>query len=173
MRAEVLHSWGEIEVQKHPSDVKDEGLDHMRAQTGITHPPRQPLYFHRNAHSVCMLKKTCFAHLHFCYAPNVASSINLSGSEISVLKALGLTGATTNGEVLQSRVGDFEEAELLDTLQGLTDIGYVISTRDSFRSVKEMQACNFRVNPAYMKMLQEVLDPRKRPEKKSRRRRRE
>lgn len=103
----------------------------------------------------------------------MASSINLSGSETSVLKALGLTGATTNGEVLQSRVGDFEEAELLDTLQGLVDIGYVTSTRDSFRSVKEMQVVNFRVNASYMKMLQEALDPRKRPEKKSRRRRRE
>lgn len=102
------------------------------------------------------------------------SPINLSGSEIAVLKALGLSGASIQGDVLKQRVGGFEDAELLDTLQGLIQIGYVASTREGLRTVKEMENAVFKINPSYLKILQEAMDPRQRQQagKKKRRQRR-
>lgn len=100
--------------------------------------------------------------------------VNLSGSETAVLKALGLSGASMKGEVLKQRVGGFEDAELLDTLQGLMQVGYVTSSREGMRTVKEMENAVFKVNPSYLKILQEAMDPRLRNQsgKKKRRQRR-
>lgn len=98
------------------------------------------------------------------------STVNLSGSEISVIKALGLSGASTKGEVLGSRLHGFEDAELLDTLQGLMAIGYIQSSKESMRTVREMENATFKVNPSYVKTLQEALDPRLRNQKKKKRR---
>ncbi len=102
------------------------------------------------------------------------SEINLSGSEITVLKTMGLNGSQVMGEVLLSRVQGLEEAELLDVLQGLMAVGYVLGSKDNIRKVDEMLNVTFRVNSAYMKMLHSALDPRARQmQNKPRRRRRE
>ncbi len=100
--------------------------------------------------------------------------VHLSGSEMAVLKALGLSGASMKGEVLKQRVGGFEDAELLDTIQGLMQVGYIASSREGLRTVKEMENAIFKVNPSYLKILQEAMDPRHRLEagKKKRRQRR-
>ncbi len=100
------------------------------------------------------------------------SELKLSGGEISVLKAIGLTGASINGEILQSRLHGFEDAELLDTIQGLMAVGYIVGSKDNVRLVPEMLKTNFKVNSSYIKTLQEAMSPRKEV-KKTRRRRRE
>lgn len=100
------------------------------------------------------------------------STVNLSGAEISVIKTLGLSGSSMKGEVLRRRVGGVEDAELLDTLQGLMQIGYVASSREGLRTVREMENAVFKVNPGYLKMLQEALDPRMQNKARKKRRQR-
>ncbi len=99
-------------------------------------------------------------------------TINLNGGEITVIKTLGLSGASMKGEVLQRRIGGFEDAELLDTLQGLMQIGYISSSREGLRTVREMENAVFKVNPSYIKILQEALDPRLQSKSKKKRRHR-
>jgi len=98
--------------------------------------------------------------------------INLDGGEISIIKALGLSGSGMNGEQLLEKVGDLEEAELMDTLKGLIVMGYVDSDRNSFHTVEDLKRVEFRVNSGYSKELKEALDPQPQ-QKKSRRVRRE
>ena len=99
------------------------------------------------------------------------AEIHLSGGEIRVLKTLGLGGTMTPGKVLMQRLRDFEQAELLDIIQGLVLVGYVLSTRDRLHAVEDMGKAIFRVNVSYSKDLKEAMDPR--PQQKKRRRRRE
>ncbi len=99
-------------------------------------------------------------------------TVNLNGGEITIIKTLGLSGSSMSGEVLQRRVGGFESAELLDTLQGLMQIGYISSTHDNLRSVRQMEAAVFKVNPSYIKTLQEAIDPRAQAKGKKKRRQR-
>ena len=100
------------------------------------------------------------------------STINLNGGEISVIKTLGLSGASMKGETLRRRVGGYEDAELLDTLLGLMQIGYIACSKESLRTVREMENAVFKVNPSYLKMLQEALDPRMQGKAKKKRRQR-
>ena len=98
--------------------------------------------------------------------------INLDGTEISVVKALGIGGSEIDGETLIERCQDLEIAELIDTLHGLIMMGYVDSDVSSFYSAKEMAEINFRVNSGYSKDLKDALDPQP-TAKKSKRVRRE
>ena len=98
--------------------------------------------------------------------------INLDGTEISVIKALGFGSSETLGKDLIESCADLPIAELIDCLQGLMSIGYVVADRSGFYKKEDMEIVHFRVNSGYMKDLREALDPR--PEaRKSRRVRRE
>src|SRR5438093_2119586 len=93
--------------------------------------------------------------------------INLDGGEISMLKAIGVGGSTISGDQLVDRVTGVEQAEFLDTLDGLMTMGYVIADKQSFHSLDDVKIANFHVNSGYSKALRESIDPRFRPEKKS------
>ena len=98
--------------------------------------------------------------------------INLDGTEISVIKALGFGSSDTLGSDLIERCADLPIAELIDCVQGLMSIGYVTADKSGFYKREDMERVWFRVNSGYMKDLRDALDPR--PEvKKSRRVRRE
>jgi hypothetical protein len=88
--------------------------------------------------------------------------VNLSGSETAVIKALGLSGAGVPGTVLMSRLSDFGEAELLDAVQGLVSVGYVVSDRDSLFSKEDLARATLRVNTSYTRDLKDTLQPHKR-----------
>ncbi len=98
--------------------------------------------------------------------------INLDGTEISVIKALGFGSSDTIGSDLIERCADLPIAELIDCVQGLMSIGYVTADKSGFYKKEDMERVYFRVNSGYMKDLRDALDPR--PEvKKSKRVRRE
>jgi hypothetical protein len=86
--------------------------------------------------------------------------IQLDGTEISIIKALGIGGGEIDGETLIERCQDLEIAELIDTVRGLMSLGYVDADSNSFYNKKEMVDINFRVNSGYSKDLKEALDPR-------------
>jgi hypothetical protein len=98
--------------------------------------------------------------------------IQLDGAEISVIKALGIGGGEIDGGTLIQRCQELDLAELIDTLRGLMQQGYVDADSNSFYNQDEMEDVNFRVNSGYSKDLKDAIDPR--PEvKKSKRVRRE
>ena len=100
------------------------------------------------------------------------NDINLDGSEISVIKAIGLGGTEVDGATLIERLRDYESAELIDTLQGLVAMGYVEADKSTFHNKEEYEKTHFRVNSGYARDLKESMDPRPEP-KKSKRVRRE
>lgn len=100
------------------------------------------------------------------------NAIHLDGSEVSVIKAIGLSGAEVDGATLRERLPDLMLAELTDTIRGLSDLGYVDADKGSFHNEDEFDKTNFRVNSGYSRDLKDALDPRPEP-KKSRRVRRE
>lgn len=102
----------------------------------------------------------------------MARDIHLDGTEISVIKALGIGGSEIDGEALRERCSDLDTPELVDTLKGLIQQGYVDADNDSFYDAKGMDKLYFRVNSGYAKALKDALDTRPEP-KKSKRVRRE
>ena len=96
--------------------------------------------------------------------------INLSGSEISLLKTMGLSGAPTFGKVLVERIGEMETAEFLDELNGLIQLGYVLSDRANLRTMENVERGVFRVNPSYARDLRDAIQPGRRREQTRRRR---
>lgn len=100
------------------------------------------------------------------------SEIQLDGAEISVVKALGLTGGGVDGKTLQDRLPDFVLAELVDTLHGLIAQGYVESDKGSYHRQEDFEKTSFHVNSGYAHDLKDALNPREEP-KRSRRVRRE
>ena len=102
----------------------------------------------------------------------MARDINLDGSEITIIKALGLGGGELSGESLQQKIPELMFAEMSDTLRGLMSMGYVNGDRSSFYSEEEFKKTHFQVNSGYSRELRDALDPQ--PQKpKSRRVRRE
>ncbi len=101
----------------------------------------------------------------------MAREINLDGSEISIIKALGLGGAELSGETLTEKIPDMMPVELADVLKSLITMGYVNADKSSFYSDEEFLKTHFQVNPGYSRELREALDPQ--PKSKSRRVRRE
>jgi hypothetical protein len=99
--------------------------------------------------------------------------IKLDGGEITVLKTLGLSGNSLLGKLLMERSGGMEPAELLDTLKGLLDLGYVVSNKVNVYSLAEAERALFRVNPAHASDLKDAIHPgRSRDQTGERRRRR-
>jgi hypothetical protein len=98
--------------------------------------------------------------------------INLDGMEISIIKALGLSGNNVTGEELLERAQDLEIAEMMDILGGLVAMGYVDCDLPSFHNSEAFKKAHFHVNSGYAHDLKEALNPK--PEApKSRRVRRE
>ena len=102
----------------------------------------------------------------------MASDINLDGVEISILKAIGLSGGEVLGETLLEKLPDFAPAELSDALQGLIAMGYVDCDRSSLHSREELEKAHFHVNSGYSRDIKDAMDP-KQERPKSRRVRRE
>ena len=99
--------------------------------------------------------------------------INLSGSDISFLKALGLSGTPVQGKLLIANMKDLEPAEFLDTLSGLMTMGYVLSSKANVAKMEEAERSSFRVNPSYARDLRGAMRPSgRRDDDKERRRRR-
>ncbi|MEO8353333.1 MAG: hypothetical protein ABI680_16515 [Chthoniobacteraceae bacterium] len=101
-----------------------------------------------------------------------SSEINLDGSEVSVIKAIGLSGGGIDGKSLLGKLPDLVPAELIDTLKGLVSIGYVESDRHSWKDKEDLERAHFHVNSGYMRDLKEALNPQPQAPK-SRRVRRE
>ncbi len=85
--------------------------------------------------------------------------IKLSGSEITLLKAIGLGGSPVQGKILIERTEDMITAEFLDTLDGLLSIGYVMSNKVNVRKMEDVERAFFRVNPSYARDLKDALNP--------------
>jgi len=100
------------------------------------------------------------------------SNITLDGGEISIIKALGFGGGDTGGDVLLERVSDLAFAEVVDSLQSLVQMGYVIADKGSFNNSEEFKKTNFHVNSGYARELKDAMDPNS-DKPKSRRVRRE
>ena len=99
--------------------------------------------------------------------------IQLDGGEISVLKTLGLTGTPIYGKLFLERMGPIAEGELVETLEGLIERGYVLSSKVNVLKVEEIEHSFFRVNSAYARELRDAIRPgRRRDEERTRRRRR-
>ena len=99
--------------------------------------------------------------------------IQLSGGEITILKAIGLTGTAMAGKFLLDRIEAVEAGEFIDTLGGLLAMGYLVSTKVNIRTLEDVERASFRVNPSYVHDLKDALNPhRHRIEERQRRRRR-
>ena len=97
--------------------------------------------------------------------------IRLDGAEISIIKAIGIGGGDIDGATLVNRCNDLEANDLIDTLRGLIDQGYVDADSTAFYGVDEMEDMQFRVNSGYAKDLKEALDEKPKPRKSKRVRR--
>jgi hypothetical protein len=99
--------------------------------------------------------------------------IKLDGGEITLLKKIGMSGAQVYGKLLIDRIEGMETAELLDTLTGLIDQGYVLSNKVNIRLIEDAEKAFFRINSAYAKDLREAVNPgRRREQERARRQRR-
>ncbi len=96
--------------------------------------------------------------------------INLSGGEITLLKTMGLSGASPFGKLLIERIGEMEAAEFLDELNGLISLGYVLSDKVNLRSMEDVERSVFRVNASYARDLRDAIQPGRRREQARRRR---
>jgi hypothetical protein len=98
--------------------------------------------------------------------------LNLSGGEIALLKTMGLSGTPVYGKLLLERLGEVQDAEFLDTLDGLVSLGYVLSDKVNLRTREDVERAVFRVNSAYSRELRDAINPGRRRERERRRRRR-
>jgi len=98
--------------------------------------------------------------------------LNLSGGEIALLKTMSLSGAPIYGKLMLERIGEVQSAELLDTLDGLVSLGYVLSDKVNLRTIEDVERTVFRVNSAYARDLRDAIHPGRRRERERRRRRR-
>jgi hypothetical protein len=103
----------------------------------------------------------------------VRREIKLDGGEITVLKGLGLSGTPIHGKQLLEHVGEMESAEFVDTLNGLINLGYVLSSKINVQNMEDVERAYFRVNSSYARDLHDAVRPgHRRDEDRERRRRR-
>ena len=98
--------------------------------------------------------------------------INLSGGEITLLKTMGLSGTPTYGKVLSEQIGEIDQAEFVDELNGLIELGYILCDRVNVRTMEDVERAVFRVNASYARDLKDAIQPGRRREREQRRRRR-
>ena len=91
----------------------------------------------------------------------MSREISLSGGDISVIKALGLTGGAMNGTKLLEQLGNMECAELIDTLDGLMMFDYVVSDVEQLRRREDLERANFKVNSTHLRDLREAMNPQR------------
>jgi hypothetical protein len=101
----------------------------------------------------------------------MSREMSLSGGDVSVIKALGLTGSPIKGLELLERLGNMDCAELIDTLDGLMMFDYVVSDVPALRRREDLERASFKVNATHIRDLREALNPQ-RKEPVSRRQRR-
>jgi hypothetical protein len=110
-------------------------------------------------------------HIH-CEEFTVQREINLDGGEITVLKALGLSGTSIHGTQLLEHARGMESAEFIETLDGLITIGYVLSSSVNVEKIEDVERSYFRVNPSYARELADAVRPGRRHDEDRKRRRR-
>jgi hypothetical protein len=99
--------------------------------------------------------------------------IKLDGGEISLLKKIGLSGTPVSGKVLIDRIEGMENAEFLETLTGLIEQGYVVSSKVNVRLIEDAERAFFTVNASYAKDLRDAVNPgRRREQERTKRERR-
>ena len=98
--------------------------------------------------------------------------IQLNGGEITILKAIGLSGSAMGGKFLLDRIEEVEAGEFIDTLDGLLAMGYLLATKVNIKTLEDVERTSFRVNPSYAHDLKDALDPSRRREATKQRRRR-
>ena len=98
--------------------------------------------------------------------------IQLNGGEITILKAIGLSGSAMGGKFLLDRIEEVEAGEFIYTLGGLMAMGYLLATKVNIRTLEDVERASFRVNPSYAHDLKGALDPNRRREAAKQRRRR-
>jgi hypothetical protein len=89
-----------------------------------------------------------------------------------MLKTLGLSGTASSGKMLIERSNSMEDAEFLDTLDGLMQMGYVLSSKVNVSKKEDVERSSFRVNPSYSRDLKDAMRPTGRKEDDRGRRRR-
>ena len=97
----------------------------------------------------------------------------MDGAEITIIKALGISGGEVKGSELMSILPEMNAYDLIDVLKGLVMQGYVECDKRSYYNEEELQDVVFNVNSGYQRDLKEALDPRAGQVTKSRRVRRE
>jgi len=103
---------------------------------------------------------------------DVRREIQLNGGEITILKAIGVSGAAISGKFLLDRIEEVEAGEFIDTLDGLLAMGYLLGTKVNIRTLEDVERTSFRVNPSYAHDLKDARDPSRRREGEKQRRRR-
>ena len=78
----------------------------------------------------------------------------------------------TGGKFLLDRIEEVEAGELIDTLDGLLAMGYLLATKVNIKTLEDVERTSFRVNPSYAHDLKDALDPKRRREAEKQRRRR-
>jgi len=102
----------------------------------------------------------------------VVSEIKLNGGEITILKTLGLSGATMAGAQLVDRMEGLEGTEFLQTLAGLIALDYVVANKVNIRTMDAVKAASFRVNAAVARDLRDAVYPSRKAKPETGRRRR-
>jgi hypothetical protein len=100
------------------------------------------------------------------------SEIKLNGGEITILKTLGLSGATMAGSQLVDRMEGLEGAEFLDTLAGLITLDYVVANKVNVRTMDAVKTASFRVNATVARDLRDAVYPSRQSKPESGRRKR-
>jgi len=103
----------------------------------------------------------------------MAQDIHLDGAEITIIKALGVSGTEVKGSELMSLIPDMNAYDIIDVIKGLVMQGYVECDKRSYYNEEELQDVTFNVNSGYQRDLRDALDPRAGQAQKSRRVRRE
>ncbi len=101
----------------------------------------------------------------------MAREISLSGGDVSVIKAMGLSGQQITGKALMERLPAMESAELADTLGGLILLDYVLCDTEKLRTGDALKEAHFNVNTAMLRDLREALAPKKKEVRATRQRR--
>ena len=91
--------------------------------------------------------------------------LNLDGSEITLLKRIGLSGGQIYGRLLIAELEKGETAPFLETLISLLDQNYILTNKVNIRQVEDVETAFFRVNPAFAIALRDAVNPARRRER--------